>query len=254
MQSVTPARYIGLVVLGLLLVGCSSAVRWGEEPARQPAPPRTAGTQAGYHVVRAGETLYAIAFRYGLKYQDLARWNGLGDGSLIRVGQRLRLAPPGSPPGTTAVGTTAGSAGRSGGAAGGVTPPPTASAAGPAPRWRWPVDGDVVAGFRQSPMTASGVQISGRAGAPVRAAADGQVVYSGTGLTGYGALLIVKHSDSWLSAYGHNQALLVGEGDRVRSGQEIARVGEGPGRRPLLHFEIRRNGEPVDPLTQLPAR
>jgi lipoprotein NlpD len=119
------------------------------------------------------------------------------------------------------------------------------------------VTGPVVARYGESPLTTSGVQLGGRAGDPVRAAAGGQVVYAGSGLVGYGELLIIKHSPNWLSAYGYNQALLVREGDQVAAGQAIARMGEGPTagtrtRRPLLHFEIRRNGVPVDPLTQLP--
>lgn len=224
----------------LVLAGCSSAVRWDPAPRGEPRAGRQADAPA-VHVVRSGETLYSIARRYGLRHQDLARWNGLGDGSLIRVGQRLRLAPAGGRQVARAAAPP-----RAGGTA--------AASDLPAPRWQWPAEGAVIAAFGQSPMTASGIQIGGRLGQAVRAAADGRVVYSGTGLTGYGALLIVKHSDTWLSAYGHNQALLVAEGEAVRAGQEIARIGEGPGRRPVLHFEIRRNGSPVDPLTQLPGR
>lgn len=231
-----------LLAMALGLCACSGAVRWDD--AQPPstgtttAPPSTTGERPEFHVVRPGETLYGIASRYGLQYPDLARWNGLGDGSLIRVGQRLRLRPPGAP--NQGVGQSAQA--------------PDVGPGDPPPAWRWPVAGSVVVGFRQSPMTNSGIQIGGQLGESIRAAASGQVVYSGTGLAGYGALLIVKHNDTWLSAYGHNQALLVSEGDRVQTGQAIARMGEGPGRRPVLHFEIRRNGEPVDPLGQLPAR
>ena len=125
------------------------------------------------------------------------------------------------------------------------------------PRWQWPVSGPVLARYGESPLTASGIQLGGRSGDAIRAAAGGQVVYAGSGLVGYGELLIIKHSPSWLSAYGYNQALLVREGERVAAGQPIARMGEGPGasgasRRPALHFEIRRNGMPLDPLSQLP--
>ncbi|MEO7387134.1 MAG: peptidoglycan DD-metalloendopeptidase family protein, partial [Gammaproteobacteria bacterium] len=122
---------------------------------------------------------------------------------------------------------------------------------------RWPVSGPVLARYGESPLTASGVQLGGGAGDAILAAAGGQVVYAGNGLKGYGELLIIKHSPTWLSAYGYNQALLVREGDRVQAGQPIARMGEGPvgsggGRRAALHFEIRRNGSPVDPVAQLP--
>ncbi len=108
--------------------------------------------------------------------------------------------------------------------------------------------------FGQSPGTQSGIQIAGRLRQPVVAAADGVVVYAGSGLVGYAQLLIIKHNATYLSAYGYNDSLLVKEGDRVRRGQKVARVGEGPGQRPLLHFEIRKNGRPVDPIRYLPAR
>jgi lipoprotein NlpD len=117
----------------------------------------------------------------------------------------------------------------------------------------------VLSRYGDSPLTASGIQIGGRVGDPVRAAAGGQVVYSGSGLIGYGELLIIKHSDNWLTAYGYNQVRLVAEGVRVTAGQQIALMGEGPmpggsTRRAMLHFEIRRIGQPLDPLTMLPAR
>ncbi len=221
-----------LVAASLLLVACSGAVRW-EEPA-PPAVPRSAApgpqSRPEWHTVRAGETLYAIASRYGLSAGTLAAWNGLGNGTFIRAGQRLRLSPPAKEPMTA-----------------GEEPP----------RWRWPVVGPVLARYGESPLTASGIQVGGRTGDPVRAAAGGQVVYAGSGLVGYGELLIIKHSATWLSAYGYNKELLVREGERVIMGQPIARMGEGPstgkqGRRPMLHFEIRRNGTSVDPLMELP--
>jgi lipoprotein NlpD len=178
----------------------------------------------------AGETLYAIASRYGLSTDTLAAWNSLGNGTLIRPGQRLRLSPPVKESGPA-----------------GESPP----------RWQWPVVGPVLAHYGESPLTASGIQVGGRVGDPVRAAAGGQVVYAGSGLAGYGELLIIKHNSTWLSAYGYNEALLVREGERVSVGQPIAQMGEGPSpgkqeRRSMLHFEIRRNGVSVDPLTELP--
>ncbi len=234
-----------IVLACLQLVACSGAVRW-EEPAPR-GPPRVAprppvpdgGARPGFHAVHAGETLYAIAFRYRLSASSLAAWNDLGDGTLIRVGQRLRLTPNtvGSPLARPTV--------------------PAVTAREAPPRWQRPVPGPVLARFGESPLTASGIQLGGRSGEPIRAAAGGQVVYAGSGLVGYGELLIIKHGSEWLSAYGYNQALLVREGERVLPGQPIARMGEGPtpgsqGRRSLLHFEIRRNGTPVDPLAELP--
>lgn len=231
-----------LAVAGLLLLSaCGGAVRW-EEPEPQvrrtvPAPVE----RSGWHTVQPGETLFRIASRYGLGVSDLARWNDLGDGSMIRVGQRLRLSPPD--------GSVAGSAR--------FPPPPAGAPIEPPPRLQWPVNGPVLGAFGASPVTASGIQLGGKAGDPVRAAAAGEVVYAGSGLVGYGELLIVKHSSNWLSAYGYNRELLVREGDRVSAGQPIARMGEGPGAagtgyRPALHFEIRRNGEPLDPVGLLP--
>ncbi|KAA3634527.1 MAG: hypothetical protein DWQ08_00395, partial [Proteobacteria bacterium] len=114
--------------------------------------------------------------------------------------------------------------------------------------WRWPVQGTVVGAFNQS----RGIDIAVSSGTPVKASADGRVVYAGSGLRGYGQLVIVKHSDEYLSAYGHNRKLLVQEGDTIVSGQVIAESGSAPGRGEQVHFEIRRNGKPVDPVRLLP--
>lgn len=222
-------RLLAIATMCWLLLGCSSALRW----------------QPDYHVVQPGETVYSIAFRYDVDQRDLMAWNGIGDAALIRPGQRLRLSPPpdagrgratGSP--TTASSTTA------------RRPQPP----GRAIRWNWPTEGPVIAGYGATNKTKSGIQIGGKRGQPVRAASSGRVVYAGTGLAGYGHLLIIKHSDDYLSAYGHNDRLLAREGDVVATGDTIARMGEGPGRRPLLHFEIRVRGEPADPLRYLPRR
>ncbi len=120
--------------------------------------------------------------------------------------------------------------------------------------WRWPAKGNLVEHFMAGDATRQGIDIAGNEGDPVLAAADGVVVYSGSGLVGYGELIIVKHSDEWLSAYGHNRKRLVAEGQRVRAGQAIAEMGRSGAPRDELHFEIRRNGRPVDPLQYLPAR
>ena len=216
-----------LLVCTAILASCSTT-RWDHTPRDQ-------------HVVRAGETLYTIAWRYGKDHRDLARWNRLGDGSLIHPGQRLRLTPPRStqaaprsPPRTTR--------------------PLPSIPTDPPPRWAWPTPGRVAVSFGGRPGSGTGILIAGSTGQAVRAAAPGRVVYSGGGLTGYGRLIIVKHNDTYLSAYGHNASLLVREGDSVRQGQQIATMGEGPGRQPRLHFEIRLNGQPVNPRQYLPAR
>jgi lipoprotein NlpD len=229
--------------------------------------------RAAVHVVQAGETLTKIAWQHRVDQQDLAIWNGLPDVDLLRVGQRLRLVPPRGyvaapvpvarvePPlqrqptptaATTPRPSTATPARPS------ATPParsspaprqssPPAAAAAP-PRWSWPTDGRIVAAFGGDNGIASGIAIGGREGQPVRAAAPGRVVYAGGGLIGYGQLVIIKHDETFLSAYGHNADLLVTQGQDVARGATIASMGQGPGRQPRLHFEIRRNGVPVDPL------
>ncbi|GAA0715043.1 peptidoglycan DD-metalloendopeptidase family protein [Dokdonella soli] len=134
-------------------------------------------------------------------------------------------------------------------------PPPPSSAATVSSSevaWRWPADGQVVAGFVAGDQTRQGIDIAGKSGDPVRAAADGSVVYSGNGLIGYGELIIVKHSPGFLSAYGHNRKRLVKEGDRVKSGQVIAEMGSSSANRDSLHFEIRKNGKPANPIDYLP--
>ena len=120
--------------------------------------------------------------------------------------------------------------------------------------WRWPADGELAGRYADGDPTRQGIDVAGAAGQPVRAAADGVVVYSGSGLVGYGELVIIKHNDNWLSAYGHNRARLVNEGQLVKAGQQIAEMGHTGAARDMLHFEIRYNGKPVDPLQYLPPR
>jgi lipoprotein NlpD len=196
--------------------------------------PRTT-YEGSEHVVRRGETLYGIAERYGRTAEELARWNRLGDGSLIYPGQVIRLTPPGDR---------------------GTTParPLPAIPAEPAPPFEWPTAGRVSVEFGGRPGPGTGVLIDGRQGQPVVAAASGSVVYAGSGLIGYGQLIIIKHNDTYLSAYGYNSSLLVREGQSISKGQQVALMGEGPERKPRLHFEIRRNGNPVNPRQFLPVR
>jgi len=210
-------------MLVALLGGCSSGggARIGDTPE--------------YHTVRAGETVYSIARSYGLDYRQIAQLNQLGDGSMIRVGQRLLLPQSG--------------------AAGAAAPEPVrAAAAVPAPPWLWPTSGRLYLRFGQSPKTASGIRIAGNVGQTIHAAASGEIVYAGSGLASYGQLLIIKHNESWLSAYGFNSVLLVREGDKVAAGQNVAEMGEDLAGVAVLHFEIRRAGQPVDPLIYLPPR
>jgi lipoprotein NlpD len=226
------ARLLTVTVFGLLLAACGPKTRWDHTPRDE-------------HVVRSGETLFAIAWRYNKDTAELARWNRLDDPSRIYPGQVLRLTPP---PGMTA---SAPAPAMSGEASRRELPPlPTE----PAPAWIWPASGKVGVEFGDRPGTGTGILIDGRHGDPVRAAAAGRVVYAGDGLIGYGKLIILKHNDTYLSAYGHNASLLAREGEAIDKGQRIATMGEGPGREPRLHFEIRRNGKPVNPRQFLPAR
>ena len=128
------------------------------------------------------------------------------------------------------------------------------AAAAPPSRWLWPTDGEVIRKFSQDTAGKKGIAIGGRKGQPVVAAAGGEVVYSGSGLLGYGQLIIINHNKNYLSAYAHNSSLLVKEGDVVEAGQQIAKLGDTGTDRAMLHFEIRHNGRPVDPLKHLPAR
>jgi lipoprotein NlpD len=214
------------------------------------------------HVVARGETLYKIAWQHRVDQRDLQLWNGLADPDALRVGQRLRLVPPRGYVAPPAVQAANGSASRQP-TAGTATPPraattrsrgaaPRPAAAPPAPvrppAWAWPTEGQVVSRFGASEGIASGLAIGGREGQPVRAAAAGRVVYAGGGLIGYGQLVIIKHDETFLSAYGYNSNVLVTQGQEVARGATIALMGLSPARQPRLHFEIRRNGVPVDPL------
>jgi lipoprotein NlpD len=232
------ARVVIAWILLLAVVACGQKTRWDHTPREE-------------HIVRSGETLYAIAWRYGTDPNELARWNKLDDQSLIYSGQVLRLTrPPGMAASSSRSTSSSSQSKGSSAPKQGLPPIPTE----PPPKWFWPTDGKVAVEFGKRPGSGTGILIAGNQGQPVKAAANGRVVYSGGGLTGYGELIILKHNNTYLSAYGHNATLLVTEGDSVKKGQKIASMGEGPGREPRLHFEIRKNGEPVNPRQYLPAR
>ena len=235
-------RHLAPVLVCLLMCACTSALRWAPET----------------HVVQSGETVYSIAFQYGIDQRDLIGWNQLGSGGLIFSGQRLRLTAPNA---YTSGPSSSSSSSRASSPASSkarrqepVRRSPPGQSAAAAVKWRWPTEGLIIAGYGATAKTQSGIQIAGKRRQPIYAAASGEVVYAGSGLPGYGQLLIIKHNSGYLSAYGHNQKLMVGEGDRVQAGQQIAMMGDGPGQRPLLHFEIRYSGQPVNPLGYLPKR
>ena len=234
-----------------------------------PVRDRTTSIQntPGIHVVQRGETLFSIAWQYGLDSQTLAAWNRIGPPYTIYPGQKIGLNPPSgrvqamparppvpAPPPSTVrkqpsrPPTVAAPAPKP---AGPTKSPPVA--AGPV-RWRWPASGPVLRPFAGEASGKKGISIGGSPGSEIRAAAGGNVVYAGSGLVGYGQLIILKHNDTFLSAYGHNRNLLVNEGDEVKAGQVIAQMGSSGTNRTQLHFEIRRNGKPVDPLGYLPRR
>jgi lipoprotein NlpD len=228
-----PRRLLPWLIALALVAGCAS------------------NPEGGSYTVKRGDTLYSIAFRHKLDYKDLARWNRIGRDYVIYPGQTLRLSAPGK-------GSTA-SAPSSGGKA---APPPKARPSaprqpvipsGPPVQWQWPVAAGT-ATLTSRPNGGQGLMIAGKLGADVRAAGPGRVVYTGSGLLGYGQLIIVKHNETYLSAYGHLQSVLIQEGDAVTGGQRIATMGNGPQGAPQLYFEIRINGTPGNPLTLLPHR
>ena len=219
-------------------------------------PPR-----AATYVVQAGDTLYAIAWRNNLDWRELARWNGLGEDARIAVGQRLRLQPgkgravPATARRRPSTQSSTQPSTQNSTARDGAWVPPLV--AGPAPAFAWPVPGAVL-GEQSQPSGGFGLRLAVKPGEPVRAAASGTVAYVGAGLRSYGQLVIVKHADGWLSAYGYNRLPRVREGEQVQKGQAVAEAGEGPlpsgGTGPQLYFEIRRLGRAVDPRTLLPRR
>jgi len=224
----------------------------------------------GYYSVQRGDTLVRIALDHGQNWRDLARWNQIDNPNLIEVGEVLRVSPPGEAvvarpmvPGSVQ-GQALPPIGRPAGPSAAVVTPPTAAASTPAALnppaaasaddlpWAWPAQGQTVGLFDEAKN--KGIDIAGKAGDAVLAAADGRVVYADSGLRGYGKLIILKHNNTFLTAYAHNQNLLVKEDQQVRQGQKIAEMGSTDADRVKLHFEIRRQGKPVDPLKFLPPR
>lgn len=233
-------------------------------PAKPALPGAENAGKPGYYSVRPGDTLIRIGLDNGQPWRDIARWSGLENANLIEVGQVLRVAPPvddASGPSSRPVAT----AGRVDSrpldarpAAASASVPASAPVAAGSPRegsdevnWAWPAAGQVAAGFAEGKNP--GLDIVGNAGDAVLAAADGRVIFTGAH-RGYGNLVIVKHNATFLSAYAHNQTLLVKEDQAVRKGQKIAEMGATDAERVQLHFEVRRLGKPVDPARLLPAR
>jgi lipoprotein NlpD len=277
-----------VILFLILLAGCGH-----HQPApveeHSSAPAKRQLSSDGSYKVRSGDTLYAIAFSYGLDTRSVAKWNGISSPYVIYPGQKLRLtAPPVSRQGpgsgdvqisaaktpgqaTTRTHTQSkptGDAAKSSPAAAKSSPSTTtpgtkkSSTAGSTtvsnsvdPKsWKWPTKGRVIRGYVAGDPARNGLDIAGREGQTIAASSGGQVVHSGNGLIGYGELIIIKHSEKMLSAYAHNKVRLVKEGDQVSAGQKIAEMGRNAGDEQLLHFEIRARGKPVNPLTYLPGK
>lgn len=273
--------FVTVVIVGML-GGCGSrvlnrapvedrGVGMGQpEPvAMEPAGPdvkqlpgfENAG-KPGYYTVKPGDTLIRIGLEHGQAAKDIARWSNLENPNRIEIGQVLRVVPPVAAsaasgvvakPVTSATATPVPTAPASAAASASSTPGPTVSpTADDDIDWIWPTSGAVLAGFDE--VKNKGLDIGGVAGDPVVAAADGRVVYVGAGLRGYGNLIILKHNNTYLTAYAHNKTLLIKEDQSVRKGQKIAEMGSSDSDRVKLHFEVRRQGKPVDPARYLPAR
>ena len=274
----------GLLLLAVL-AGCASpkyqapvedrsASRTGTHaPAEAPKPVAPVEAKPGTYIVKPGDTLMRIALETGQAWRDLVKWNNIDNPNVIEVGQVLRVVPPGTEPGVASAkplapakvetkpldsgkpASAASTAASAGSAAASASPAPAPAPAKDADDdipWGWPAGGPVIGGFDES--RSKGLSIGGKAGDPVYAAADGRVVYAGNTLRGYGNLIIVKHNANYLSAYAHNQTLLVKEDQTVRKGQKIAEMGASDSDKVQLHFEIRKQGKPLDPAKLLPPR
>ncbi|NML30237.1 peptidoglycan DD-metalloendopeptidase family protein [Paraburkholderia antibiotica] len=259
----TGMRLLTAAALGAMVAGCTT-MPWESTPFYSNAPSSatslaTVSVPAGYYRVNPGDTLAGIASAYGRKPQELAGWNGLPVNAQVAPGQVLRVSPPmgsGSviaPPVAIApvapvVPVAPGTAPNA--AAGAVPGAPVASTGPQQGVLQWPLRGPILRTF--SPGSSNGIVIGARPGDPVKAAATGRVVYAGSGIEAYGPLIIIKHNDSLITAYGQNSQLLVKEGDAVAQGQTIGEVGVDSRGVASIQFEVRQNGQPVDPLQWLP--
>mgnify|MGYP001826389182 FL=1 len=295
-------QFFFIAVLAAVLHGCASSTAKAPIDSRnnqkqgssktystsQKAAPAPGGSE--YHVVQSGDTLYSIAWRYGLNYRDLASINGIRSPFTIYKGQRLHVKPGSQQQATKTVALQQPAPVKAATASTPASKPPSqvtarpaatapakaappvatttsqkaATAATPTPtgkktpsydgKWVWPTRGRVLTSFQPSGTGKRGIDIGGHEDQPVKAAANGKVVYAGSGLVGYGRLIIVKHNENLLSAYGHNNKLLVNEGEHVAAGQMIAKMGSSGTNRNELYFEIRKNGKPTDPMRYLPKQ
>jgi lipoprotein NlpD len=261
-------KFITVCLLSIVVLACGSRSvnapidsRSNSKPSSSSSsvaarPAKTArsysSNRATYHVVRSGETLYSIARKYGMEYRTLASINGIQSPFTVYKGQRLSLR------GKTKAAAPAASKPKAGKPKPASTAKVTASSTAQPARfdgkWEWPTRGRLLRGYKPYEPGKKGINIGGHSGQPVKAAASGKVVYVGSGLVGYGRLIIIRHNGHLLSTYGHNSKLLVAEGEHVKTGQTIAKMGSSGTSRTELYFEIRKDGKPVNPLKYLPKK
>ena len=244
-----------LILFTLFVSGCAPFTNYGEGYSRQSGtknhhyhrnqkPP--ANTSVRTHTVRKGDTLYSIAWQYGYDVRTIAAWNGMRKPYTIYPGQHLTVRPYKSKSSNEKHVT------KKSGASKPEQRVESRHSNTKKISWKWPTQGKVISRFASGDPGRQGIDITGRKGQPVKAAAKGRVVYSGSGLRGYGKLVIIKHDETYFSAYAHNNKVHVKEDDIVKSGQRIADMGNSGAERVMLHFEIRRNGKPSNPLKYLP--
>lgn len=268
----------GLLVSSAVLAGCSTPTPapitdiHSSTPSSAKTPAAGAGASAGSYTVQAGDTLYKIAQQHGTTVQAIATQNNITDPSQLRVGQVLAVSGAGGS--TVAVAAAPAPEPKAAPEPKTVAPEPVKPAKAvevpvaekPASavatqsqrasdasviNWGWPASGEIIQGFTAN---TKGIDIKGQVGDPVIAAANGKVMYSGNGVRGLGNLILLGHSDGFITAYAHNDSLLVKTGQEVKKGEKIAVLGQSDTSSPRLHFEVRRRGTPVDPLSYLPSR
>ena len=213
----------------------------GTKTPTKPKTPTSSSSHTGkrpaVHVVQGGESFYSIAIRYGLDYKTLAAWNNMSTKDVIFRGQKLKLYPPNNSTSTSSSSNNSSST--------------RSSTNTSSLKIQWPLKGRIINRFNDADRTIKGIDIAGQVGQRIKAAAGGKVVYAGSGLVGLGNVIVLKHSDTYLTAYGYNDKLLFSEGENVKQGQEIAIIGIGLNNQHMLHFEVRKNGKPVDPMGYL---